>query len=425
MKLSMFNNIINLQEGKTVIYNSLSGGVLRLDEEHFTHFTNYSKDPQYILPDKLEEALKQGHIILHDHVNEKAMLRYYELLSSNNLNTLSLTIAPTMACNFRCPYCYEKGKSYTTMSDETLTVLIKYINDQIKTGDIKTLAIAWYGGEPLLRFDLIKKIRYGLELGEVELKQIIVTNGYLLTETIAKELADMGVERAQITLDGPPEIHNKSRLYPDGRDTFTPIIENIQKACEYVPINIRVNVDKNTLYHADELLDYLDKYELQGKVNLYLAPIDNFHDSSCNSSVCYNRQEFSKEQLDFTKRNIYRGYFGLKFGGFSPTVCGATNMNSFVIDPNGDMFKCWEEISDVDSKVGNIFKGLLYNEAFEKWLDYNYLTDEECSDCTILPICKGGCPKRVVDSGIHLCNTSKYDLVEQIELANKLKPVSV
>ena len=61
-----------------------------------------------------------------------------------------------MACNFRCPYCYEKGKEYATMTPETIAQMKKYI--QNLKNSYKRIHITWYGGEPLMAFDIIKEL---------------------------------------------------------------------------------------------------------------------------------------------------------------------------------------------------------------------------------------------------------------------------
>ena len=404
MKLSKFNNILDIDEG-LIIYNAFSGGVLRLDEEHTKKFQALFEEKD----EKLIETLKKGNMIIPKDMDELVLLKHQSEIARNDTSTLSLTIAPTMACNFRCPYCYEKGKEYTTMDEETIDNLISFINRHTESGNIKTLGIAWYGGEPLLRMDLIRRIRGRIVSDGINLHQIIVTNGYLLTEEIAIELAKMGVERAQVTIDGPPDVHNNSRIHYDGRDTFYPILENVKKACKHIHINIRVNVDKTTLPHVGKLLDYLDEHKLSGKVTVYLAPIDNFH-GKCNGALCYNREEFSYEELNFLKENANRGYFELNIASFSPSICGATHVNSFVVDPLGNLYKCWEEIGEIEYKVGDLTNGLNFGHAMRRWQDYDYLQSENCLECKIMPICKGGCPKRVVDGGFHACSTHKHNL---------------
>lgn len=417
MKFSKFNSVIELDEG-LIIYNAFSGGILRLDNEHATRYrTLWDNKDEMLLG-----ALKKGNMIIPDAMDERVLLRHQSNIASNDTSTMSLTIAPTMACNFRCPYCYEKGKEYTTLDDRILEAVVSYINKHTESGGIRTLAVAWYGGEPLLRMDLIRRIRQGITTEGTVLKQVIVTNGYLLSEDIAAELEAMGVERAQVTIDGPPEIHNKSRIHHDGRDTFNTILENIKRAIKHIRVSIRVNVNRETLSQVDRLLDYLDDFELSGEVSVYLAPIDNFH-GKCNGALCLDHEEFSVEEFEFLKRNANRGYFRLNVGSFIPTICSATCVNSFVIDPLGNLYKCWEYIGDEEHKVGDVFTGLNFGTAMKRWQDYDYLKHEECQECSILPACKGGCPKRVVDGNFHVCSTNRYNLQPLLELMHQRKPI--
>ena len=94
-------------------------------------------------------------------------------------------------------------------------------------------------------------------------------------------LKEQNVTHAQVTVDGPPDIHNKRRCLPDGSDTFFKILKNISEASDFIRISIRVNIDKTNLTRADEILEYLDQFGMQRKVSLYLAAVDDIN-GCCN-----------------------------------------------------------------------------------------------------------------------------------------------
>lgn len=75
-----------------------------------------------------------------------------------------------------------------------------------------------------------------------------------MSRDIAK-LVDFSVRSVQITLDGPPEIHNKRRRMPNGEDTFYKIVNNIVEACNIIPIVIRINVDKTNIKFVNKIID--------------------------------------------------------------------------------------------------------------------------------------------------------------------------
>ena len=73
-----------------------------------------------------------------------------------------------------------------------------------------------------------------------------------------------------------------------------------------------------------------------------------------------------------------------------PGGCGAYSDNSFVIDPFGDIYKCWEEVGIKDKAIGNIHSEY-FNYNYFKWVGYNPLLIDKCSKCRLIALCGGGC----------------------------------
>lgn len=347
--------------------------------------------------------LKNGQMIIEDNIDEIDLLKTQNYFMRFSNQAYGLTLAPTMKCNFDCPYCYEKGHNLHTMSSETVTKVKEFIrNLKVST---KKLSIAWYGGEPLLAFDIIKDISKTAieEFGE-EYEADMVTNGYLLSKRIIEQLKELRIHSIQVTIDGPPDIHNKSRKLPNGGDTFFVILNNLSMIKEIVPdvdIAIRVNTDKTNIGRVDEILEYLDQYHLNDKVNLYLAPIDNIN-GTCNASSCFSNNEFAEEQMDFIKRNYKKGYNFINIPDANLYICGAVAGNSCIIDAEGDFYKCWDDVGRKEYRAGNLDEGLGINTNVTQWLSYEFM-EEECKNCAFLPACMGGCPNHNIRLGEKRC----------------------
>lgn len=418
MKLSQYN-LVQKIENNTVIYNTLSAGILVLNKEYSEKYNTLSQTNNFEnLDEELKNALNKGKMILADEIDELELVQAHNNLQRFDENNLALTIAPTLACNFQCPYCYERGRDYHTMNEDITAATISYINEHAKNTD--NLSIMWYGGEPLLAVDVIENITKGIEnKANLHYRAGIVTNGYLLNKAMALKLKHLNITEAQITIDGPPEIHNKRRKLPNGEDTFFTIFKNIAEVCDLLSITIRVNVDKENINNIEEILDYLDKYALNGKVGFYLAPVDNIN-GTCNVSTCFNSKEFSKEQMNFMKKNFKRGYVTVNIPHYTPGICCAISKTNIIIDPLGDIYKCWNEIGDHNSKVGNIKEGISLNSNYMQWINYDFLTDTKCKKCKLLPICLGGCPYKYIKTGKRECHPMKYKIKELVELKYKL-----
>lgn len=99
----------------------------------------------------------------------------------------------------------------------------------------------------------------------------VATNGYLLDEACADRLVACNLKRAQVTLDGPPEIHNRRRPLADGRGSFERILANLKSVAGKFTLNLRINVDEDNRHTILDLMDLLEAEGLRGRVIPYLG----------------------------------------------------------------------------------------------------------------------------------------------------------
>ena len=127
----------------------------------------------------------------------------------------------TDQCNLRCSYCFEKDKNPHNMSDETAMASVDFLMEE--SGPTKNLTLLFFGGEPLLRFDLMQKVwEYATKRADALGKKInwdMTTNGTLVTEEKARWLRDHGVKYL-LSMDGGKEDHDRYRKYANGRGSF-------------------------------------------------------------------------------------------------------------------------------------------------------------------------------------------------------------
>lgn len=140
-----------------------------------------------------------------------------EAAAAFNDRSLQLFVLPTEKCNFRCTYCYEKF-DVGRMKPSTVQAVKAFIDRRIEHLD--ALSVEWFGGEPLLGrpviFDICEHIQASLaNFPTVMYGGSMTTNGYLLDEGTATRLIGLGVRSFQISLDGPPDIHDQSRIRAD------------------------------------------------------------------------------------------------------------------------------------------------------------------------------------------------------------------
>lgn len=423
MKKSNFNIIVPIEEG-ILLYNTNSNGILKLNKEYEEKYYKFVENG-IIEDENFKNTLLYGKMIIDEKEGDEIKKIFIESqMMRFDGNSIGLTIAPTMACNFRCPYCYEKGREYVTMSRDTIDRMKEYIGKLSE--QYKYIEITWYGGEPLMAFSIIEELMKTVykHFDRKCVNSHVITNGYLLTEDIVKKMEELNISGAQITIDGPPEIHNKRRKLPTEEDTFFVILENIKKALQVynnLDISIRVNTDKSNIDGIDEIIEYLKKMDLLDKLSLYLAPVSNINDT-CTESQCFNTTEFAIEEINFLRRNKEKGYSLLGLPMRRTGMCGAVSPHSYVIDAKGDLYKCWDDISNLEEKVGSIYEdSLSLNANMVKWLSHTVENDEECRNCSYLPLCMGGCPNYWIRNKKKNCVSIKENANQFVRLVYDVK----
>lgn len=422
MKASNYNFFYE-KDDEYLAYNSRSNALAVITKSDFEKYDDYVKFGKQIEDEELVRSLKEGFFLIDDNVDELKILRFEMYRDRMDENTLSLTIAPTSNCNFRCIYCYEKesirNKSMTKEIEDAIVNFIEQLKD-----DISSLSIAWYGGEPLMRFDIIerlsKKIIRLCKENDIKYFSSIVTNGYLLNEEMAKKINDCNISKIQITIDGPQEIHDERRILANGDGTFEKILNNIIKYKRILPpIDLRINVDKTNVDQIKELYNILKDNDLLEIINPYLGHVKSsngcYKDEKCISVEDYSKITFDFQEL--IKRNIYTFYPIRR-----TSLCGADSLYSFVIDSDGELYKCWDDIGIKEKSAGNILNGTYVNMVNVNYMTLDATQNEKCRTCKYLPICMGGCPVHFAEQDN--CTYFKYNFDKYLrkvaeELENK------
>ncbi|WP_024834555.1 radical SAM protein [Ruminiclostridium josui] len=166
-------------------------------------------------------------------------LHFDDIESKINGNLRQIILELTERCNLRCGYCiynpdYEQKRDFgqRDMSEETIRAAIDYIAEHGKNE--KTVAVTFYGGEPLLRFDLLKySIDYSREvIKDREITYSLTTNLTLVTKDIAEYLASIEGLSVVCSLDGPENIHDSYRKDINGNGSFSRAIRGLKNIVE-------------------------------------------------------------------------------------------------------------------------------------------------------------------------------------------------
>ncbi len=420
-KLSQYNILYDKGNQKYIL-NTATGAIGELDEKNQKNFDEDNK-LDYLQKDVVDIGIEEGFIVPIE-FEEKKLIELNYLKAQFNDEYLGIVIAPTMQCNFACPYCFEP-RIKDKMSSKTQDDLISFIESHIKKG-IKHLDVTWYGGEPLIYKEIIsnltKRIKKLTINYNVKYSAYIITNGYLINNNDKLFFEENEIRGAQITIDGPPEIHNTRRVLKSGGPTFDKLIENIKRLLLFgVDVSIRVNVDKTNDKYLEKLLQILNQEKLN-ECRVALGHVQSYT-PICQSisPTCVTKKKFRLLEYKFsTLLKKYKFKDPLTKVMLEPKniYCGAVMKNYYVVDTDGYLYKCWNDISIHEHAVGKLGQPqndrMKLNEA--KYLTWNPCRINKCEKCKELPLCMGGCPFMANVLKKPLCEYKLYGLPQYINL---------
>lgn len=423
MKESRYNISVE-HNGEQLMFNSRTTATAALDRPALDILKAVRLGIE-VKETELVREMKRAGFLVEASVDELQQLEMSYNLSKYEKAGLGLVIAPTMACNFACPYCFE-GAQTGIMSEELQDKIISMASDFAKNG--QNLNITWFGGEPLLAKKTIYSMSEQLigicKREKVDYEAGIITNGYLLDEETIQRLKEYRVTSIQITLDGLSETHNRKRKLKSNSDepTFARILENTLLAKKFgIDTAVRINVDRETQQELEQLLELMIEKGLEE--DLYLGHVQANTDSSKDfAENCLSTEEFACVCADF-ENLLFSKKIKTDYPEPTRMGCGADYLYSYVIDADGDMYKCWNDIGIKGNSIGNI--GVLENlsqfvqnpnQNYSKYLTWSPFDFEKCRECNILPICMGGCQYNGRDAGEPVCENWKYELEKYIKL---------
>ncbi len=391
MRLSIYTYIFT-RSFKYYLYNSESSLFAVISESLYSLL--YNRDFQSIDKDTLN-TLRLKKIIVEDEevysYYDEIKMRYYS--ESYDKENLLLVIVPFSGCNFACPYCFEEKKAPYLMSAAVEDKVLEFITGH---PNAKKLSLTWYGGEPLLGFDVIKSLyRKIMEKTDLNiLRHSLITNGYLINQEMLNFFRESKLQEMQITLDGKENNHNKTRCLKQSRQgTFERIVENIGLVLENLPncmLSIRINVNKTNQDDFQEMYHFL--HNRFPSKHLYVYPGFIREETKDKSSLCY-RSIDGNTAIPFYNRIKEWGVHVNFFPKIANKGCMINRLNAYIIGPKGELYKCWNDVNNADKIIGYIDQKEFTNRTlFDRYMtEVSPFEDDKCKDCLLFPVCSGGC----------------------------------
>lgn len=330
-----------------------------------------------------------------------------------NRKTEQVTLQLTQNCNLRCDYCAYTGgylnRMYAdkNMSFETAKKAIDYLFAH--SCEKNRVALGFYGGEPLLRFDLLKRcVAYVKECyPEKDVLYTVTTNGTLLTDTIVEYLFSNDIN-VMISLDGPQELHDRHRKYPDGSGSFDVVMKNLKRIKEKYPdyykkISINTVLSPNNdfscvkdFYDTDAVMDFYNpRYSLINENNLKksIEYEEEFSITSRTESlkallwIAGRLEESAVSSLFRSGRGVYKRiheHLGIIDG--LPRSCHPggpclAGIKRLFVDVEGNLFPC-ERVSEESEamKIGYLDTGIDLEKA-RRLINVGEISKDACASC--------------------------------------------
>lgn len=426
MKASAYNLFFetNGDQYDWVVANTSTGAIVVADEElkqfiehpHPSGLTRLSN-----LNSPLLEDLREGAFILDDDIDELGRVCIRFNWARYSERQMHLTIIPATGCNLRCIYCYETHRG-RVMSRAVVDKVAEFVRERSRCLD--HLSVTWFGGEPLLAKRAIKDLsKQFLDMARASgftYGASIITNGTLLDAATADMLTESGVKSVQITVDGPPEVHNSRRFYAKGgAPSFDDVVMGIRNCRGKLPVAIRINVDQSNIRRYPELVDRMFSEGLLGSesgnvVSLGLVkkwtdivetPEDDLitgreferHLGELHAYVAQRAIADGQSACTLSdRRDDAASKAALRFSPKYP--CAAIDRLNYVVMANGDLKKCWIHATVAGTEVGNVSQGIDLDRAVAvDWQAFDPTRDAECAECAYLPVCAGGCPYEMME----------------------------
>lgn len=343
-------------------------------------------------------------------------------------NSLHLIILPAgEACNLDCIYCYEDHSSKKRMDSDS----VKKIMNFIKAKSAQKLDIEYFGGEPMLNIKFIEELSESLKDNKIIFSASITTNGTLLTDRNLSRLYNSGVRSFQITIDGSKNLHNKLRVSRsknlDSYESVCAALRTISNSSyPDITCSVRINSNKHTIErnNLENFISDIKKIIPPSDRRFFILPkpIGDYSSANLKSNLRAEDSYCSKESTSEVVKLLEEAFSDqgymladplllTKKGGYS---CYAGKANSFVINPDLDLFKCTVALDDPINHVGKIENNgeLNLNKNFDYWTkDYS---DSNCSTCRVNNSCQGNsCPLINIKQNKKICPpiNSQIDLI--------------
>ncbi len=307
-------------------------------------------------------------------------------------------------CNLRCDYCFAKGGAFAgkreLMSAETAMAAIDFIADI--SGTRRNIEIDFFGGEPLLNFDVLKQtVDYARSIEAKKAKRFrftVTTNAYRLTDEM-KDYIDEHMDNVVVSLDGRPRVHDAVRKTASGGGSYGRVAENakemlLSRKGEYY---VRGTFTTDNLDFSNDVLHVAD----MGFKGVSIEPVVTTGERALKEEhldTIFSEYDALAEQYE-ERRRQGKGFTFFHFMvdlDAGPCLqkrirgCGA-GTEYIAVAPSGDIYPCHQFVGKSEYRMGSVYGGSLDTKLAGKFDECNIFNMKSCAACWAKYYCSGGC----------------------------------
>ena len=414
-KLNGYNIVLDTCSGAVHVVDDVAYDVIELYQDHskeeiiknllekYSGKEDVTESDLSDCYDDVTELKEDGQLFTPD--NYENLAGVFKEKSGDVVKALCLHVAHT--CNLNCSYCFASQGKYhgdrALMSFETGKRALDFLIEN--SGSRTNLEVDFFGGEPLMNWDVVKKlVQYTRSIEKQHHKNFrftLTTNGVLIDDDVI-DFCNREMSNVVLSLDGRKEIHDRFRVDYAGNGSYDRIVPKFQKL-------VKARGGKNyymrgTFTHAnpDFTNDVFHMADL-GFTELSMEPVVcNPKDPSALTeediqTVMEQYEILAKEMIKRDKEGrgftFYHYMIDLEGG---PCIykrisgCGS-GTEYMAVTPWGDLYPCHQFVGEQKYKLGDIWNGVTNTELREDFRKCNAYAREDCKDCWARLYCSGGC----------------------------------
>ncbi len=389
-------------DDKLLMYNCRTDSLIVLNKDLCLLWNQYKDD-------KLEQ-LENVHPSLFKCLVEKKFIVDSELVepvdfleelrhSDETDEEFTIYVNPTLNCNLRCWYCYEKHRPQSQMHNDVKDAILHLVEQKVQNPTLKRIGLSFFGGEPLLEFKsivmpLVTEVsKFCKQHGKL-LNVSFTSNCSLLSEDMVQQLNNVQLTEPiawQITIDGNRSVHDQVRKTASGKGSYDKILNGIRLL---VANNMKVLVRFN--YQNSNVLSFLDVIEDFKSIPEQYAKNLSFH----FQRIWQDKDSpFDMEESETNPQKVEKAFLdaGFTFStkDYKPQRCYADSKNSIVVNYNGLIYNCTAQDFVEDESEGKLMPDgeIKTNAKYALRMQKRY-DNKTCINCNIFPICFGGCSQK-------------------------------